>query len=145
TRYEEVPSVLVEAMAAGLPVIASRVGGIPALVADGVNGLLVPPGDPAALAEALARVLSDPATAGRLSAAARSAAAGYTWPALARRVAALYQEVAHCPGTPALGPPGERGRSRVAGRPVGPARSAVPGRSAGPGRPQAPPHHHPGG
>jgi hypothetical protein len=46
TRYEELPSVLIEAMAAGLPVIASRVGGIPALVHHDVNGLLVPPGDP---------------------------------------------------------------------------------------------------
>ena len=46
TRYEELPSVLIEAMAAGLPVIASRVGGIPALVDHDVNGLLVPPGDP---------------------------------------------------------------------------------------------------
>ena len=44
TRYEELPSVLIEGMAAGLPVIASRVGGIPALVEDDVNGLLVPPG-----------------------------------------------------------------------------------------------------
>jgi glycosyltransferase involved in cell wall biosynthesis len=43
TRYEELPSVLIEAMAAGLPVIASRVGGIPALVDHDVNGLLVPP------------------------------------------------------------------------------------------------------
>jgi len=44
TRYEELPSVLIEAMAAGLPVIASRVGGIPALVDHDVNSLLVPPG-----------------------------------------------------------------------------------------------------
>lgn len=93
TRYEEVPSVLVEGMAAGLPVIASRVGGIPALVDHDVNGLLVPPGDPTALASAITRVLAEPGTAARLSAAARHTAGHYTWPALARRVAAVYQQV----------------------------------------------------
>ena len=80
TRYEELPSVLIEAMAAGLPVIASRVGGIPALVDHDVNGLLVPPGDPAALAAAISRVLTKPGTAARLAAAARQTAQRYTWP-----------------------------------------------------------------
>jgi 2-deoxystreptamine N-acetyl-D-glucosaminyltransferase/2-deoxystreptamine glucosyltransferase len=93
TRYEELPSVLIEAMAAGLPVIASRVGGIPALVDHDVNGLLVPPGDPAALAAAISRILAEPGTAARLAAAARQAAPRYTWPALARQVAAAYLEV----------------------------------------------------
>lgn len=93
TRYEELPSVLIEAMAAGLPVIASRVGGIPALVDHDVNGLLVPPGDPAALAAAISRVLAEPGTAARLAAAARQTAQRYTWPALARQVAAVYLQL----------------------------------------------------
>jgi glycosyltransferase involved in cell wall biosynthesis len=93
TRYEELPSVLVEGMAAGLPVVASRVGGIPALVDHDENGLLVPPGDAAALAGAITRVLTEPGTAARLSAAARDTAKRYTWPALARQVAMVYQEV----------------------------------------------------
>jgi len=93
TRYEELPSVLIEAMAAGLPVIASRVGGIPALVDHDVNGLLVPPGDPAALAAAISRVLAEPGTAPRLAAAARQTAQRYTWPALARQVAAVYLQL----------------------------------------------------
>jgi 2-deoxystreptamine N-acetyl-D-glucosaminyltransferase/2-deoxystreptamine glucosyltransferase len=93
TRYEDLPSVLVEGMAAGLPVVASRVGGIPALVEHEVNGLLVPPGDAAALAAAITRMLTEPGTAARLSAAARRTAARYAWPALARRVAMVYQEV----------------------------------------------------
>ena len=93
TRYEELPSVLIEGMAAGLPVIASRVGGIPALVEDDVNGLLVPPGDAAALAAAISRVLAEPGTAARLAAAARQTAQRYTWPALARQVAAAYLQV----------------------------------------------------
>ena len=93
TRYEELPSVLIEGMAAGLPVIASRVGGISTLVEDDVNGLLVPPGDPAALAAAISRVLAEPGTAARLAAAARQTAQRYTWPALARQVAAVYLQV----------------------------------------------------
>ena len=93
TRYEELPSVLIEAMAAGLPVIASRVGGIPALVEDDVNGLLVPPGDAAALAAAISRVLAEPGTAARLAAAGWQTAQRYTWPALGRQVAAVYLEV----------------------------------------------------
>jgi 2-deoxystreptamine N-acetyl-D-glucosaminyltransferase/2-deoxystreptamine glucosyltransferase len=93
TLYEELPSVLVEGMAAGLPVIASRVGGIPTLVDHDVNGLLVPPGDADALAAAIARLLTEPATAARLAAAARRTAEQYTWPALARQVAAVYQQL----------------------------------------------------
>ena len=93
TRYEELPSVLIEGMAAGLPVIASRVGGIPALVDHDVNGLLVPPGDAGALAAAISRVLTEPGTAARLAAAARQTAQRYTWPVLARQVASAYLEV----------------------------------------------------
>jgi glycogen synthase len=97
TRYEELPSVLVEGMAAGLPVVASRVGGIATLVDHDVNGLLVPPGEAAALAAALTRVLTEPGTAARLSAAARRTAARYAWPALAREVAAVYAEALRAP------------------------------------------------
>ena len=51
--------------------IATRVGGTPEAIEDGVNGLLVPPADPVALATAIGRVLADPAMAGRLGRAAR--------------------------------------------------------------------------
>jgi glycosyltransferase involved in cell wall biosynthesis len=63
---EGTPRTLVEARALGCPVVASRVGGIPTSVADGQDGLLVPPRDPQALAEAIARVLDDLALRGRL-------------------------------------------------------------------------------
>ena len=56
---ESFPHVLVEALAVGTPVIATAVGGVPEIVADGVNGLLVPPNDPEALAVAISRLLSD--------------------------------------------------------------------------------------
>ena len=57
---EALSNVLLESMAAGAPVVATRVGGTPEAVQDGVTGLLVPPGDPGALARAIDRLLSNP-------------------------------------------------------------------------------------
>jgi len=68
---EAVSRAALEWMALGRPVIASRVGGLPDLVSDGVTGLLVPPGDSAALAEALASLLADPRKAEALGRAGR--------------------------------------------------------------------------
>jgi colanic acid/amylovoran biosynthesis glycosyltransferase len=70
-RMEGVPVALMEAMASGLPVVASRLSGIPELVEDGVTGLLVAPGDPSALAAAMARVLEDDVLAAKLTRSAR--------------------------------------------------------------------------
>jgi len=69
--YEGMPLVVLEAMEAGVPVVASRVSGIPEVVADGETGWLVPPEDVAALAAALAGALDDPAEAARRGAAGR--------------------------------------------------------------------------
>ncbi|GGL99586.1 glycosyltransferase family 4 protein [Nakamurella endophytica] len=88
--YEEMGSVLVEALQAGVPVVASRVGGVPAVVDDGVTGLLVPPSDPAALAAALDRLLADPDERAAMRAASLARAAGYDWHSLAERVAEVY-------------------------------------------------------
>jgi glycosyltransferase involved in cell wall biosynthesis len=68
------PSAVLEAMASGKPLVATRAGGIPELVEEGVSGLLVPPGNAAALAEALARVIADPAYSQKLGRAARERA-----------------------------------------------------------------------
>ncbi|MGH3133473.1 MAG: glycosyltransferase family 4 protein, partial [Gaiellaceae bacterium] len=71
SRAEGMGRVVVEAACRGRGVVASRVGGIPDLVTDGENGVLVPSGDAAALADAIERVLSDRALAERLGAEAR--------------------------------------------------------------------------
>jgi glycosyltransferase involved in cell wall biosynthesis len=62
---------LLQASAAGVPVVASRVGGIPEAVRDGVSGLLVPPADVAALADAVLALLADPDACRRMGAAGR--------------------------------------------------------------------------
>ncbi len=86
---------LVEAMAAGLPVIAGRVGGVPALIEDEKNGLLVPAGDSLALAAALRRILSDPIWARSLGQnAMQSIGTGYGVPAMVRAIESIYREVA---------------------------------------------------
>jgi glycosyltransferase involved in cell wall biosynthesis len=81
--YEGMPLVVLEAMAAGVPVVASAVSGIPEVVLDGETGWLVPPEDPAALAAALAAVLADPAEARRRGEAGRVRAAEHFRPAVA--------------------------------------------------------------
>ena len=70
-KREGIPNVLKEAMACGLPVVASDISGIPELVSHGVSGLLVPPGDAAALADALQLLAADPSLRARLGRAGR--------------------------------------------------------------------------
>ena len=69
---EGVPVVLMEAMAAQLPVVTTQIAGVPELVRDGVSGRLVPPGDANALHDALAQVLADPEQAAKMGAAGRA-------------------------------------------------------------------------
>jgi glycosyltransferase involved in cell wall biosynthesis len=71
SHREGTPLAVMESMAAGKPIVATRVGGIPDLIEDGVHGLLVPPRDPPALARALARLLGDERLRTRLGASAR--------------------------------------------------------------------------
>lgn len=88
------PFVILEALAAGIPIVATRVGGIPELLEEGKEGLLVPAEDPIALVEAIARVLSDKALSARLSSAARQAAQRYSIDRHAEQLQQFYSEVA---------------------------------------------------
>lgn len=92
--YEPLGIVNLEAMACGTAVVASRVGGIPEVVADGETGLLVPPDDPAALAEALNSLLGYAGRAAAMGAAGRARAImSFGWSAVAEQTAALYREI----------------------------------------------------
>ncbi|HEX9373663.1 MAG TPA: glycosyltransferase, partial [Roseiflexaceae bacterium] len=85
--------VVIEAMASGRPVVGSRIGGIPDLVADGETGLLVPPGNPTALRDALARLLDDPELRERMGQAARWRAAEFRATSVVPRIERVYAEL----------------------------------------------------
>ncbi|GAA3722066.1 glycosyltransferase involved in cell wall biosynthesis [Spinactinospora alkalitolerans] len=93
SRYEELGTVLVEALRAGVPVVAADTGGIPDVIEDGVTGLLVPAEAPEPLARALSGLLGDRDLAARLAAAGRARAARYRWDRLARQVLSLYADL----------------------------------------------------
>jgi glycogen(starch) synthase len=89
--YEERGRVLLEAMAAATPVVASRTGGIPSTVCDGRNGLLVPPRDAAALATAINRVLGDDELAASMGSAGRATASEHGIDGLVAATLATYE------------------------------------------------------
>lgn len=94
SRSEGLGLVLIEAMAAGRPVVATHVGGVPEVVVHGKTGLLVPPEDPNALAEAIRQVLADPDLAGRMGEAGRRRAELlYGADRMAEQTLALYEEL----------------------------------------------------
>ncbi len=99
--------VLLEAMAAGLPVVASDIPGYREVVHDGEEGLLVPPGDATAMADAAGRVLEDPELSERLGAAGRRRARTYDWSVLTPRIEGVYERAAG----------GSTGKSRAPGLP----------------------------
>jgi phosphatidylinositol alpha-mannosyltransferase len=89
--------VLTEAFAAGTPVIASAIAGYSDVVSDGVDGVLVPPGDPQRLAEELQRVHHEPERLKEMGDAARRSAQRYAWPRVADQVTEVYERAIAAP------------------------------------------------
>lgn len=92
---EGLSHVLLEALSVGTPAVATAVGGNPEVLADGVNGLLVPPGDPRALAAAIERLLADPDLAGRIAGAGRARSADFDWERTVAQTEAILARAAH--------------------------------------------------
>ena len=84
---------LMEATSLGLPIVATRVGGVPQVLEHEVNALLVPPNDPSALAEAMARLAGDPDLRDRLGRQAKLRSSMFDVGKASRAVGALYRQV----------------------------------------------------
>ena len=93
SHYESFGMVALEAMACGIPVVASQVGGLAFLVQDGVNGFTVPVDEPQALAECLLKLLQDVPLRRQMGEQAADFALDYSWEKIAARIVKLYQEI----------------------------------------------------
>lgn len=93
TNFDAAPRSVLEAMANGLCVVSTNVGGVPYIIEDGKDGLLVPPGEPTLMADAIRKILTNHNLAERLSANARLKAIQYDWSSVLPRWLDLLQEV----------------------------------------------------
>jgi glycosyltransferase involved in cell wall biosynthesis len=94
SRWEGCPYAVLEAFRVGVPVVATAVGGVPDLIRDGENGVLVPEGDAAALAAAILELLRDPARRRRFAESGRRVVTSLTVEAMADAVGEVYRRAA---------------------------------------------------
>jgi glycosyltransferase involved in cell wall biosynthesis len=94
SHYEGLPTVLLEAMSSGIPVVATNVGGNSEVISSGVNGLLIPPKSPENMAKAISRLLDEQALRERIGRAARKTIEEhYTWDKIAENVTESYEHM----------------------------------------------------
>jgi glycosyltransferase involved in cell wall biosynthesis len=91
SRHEGFPLVLLETWASGVPLVASKVGGLPEAIRHGADGLLAEPGDSGLMAQQIIDVLEKPQLADRLVREARKNLVNFAWPVIAERLAAVYE------------------------------------------------------
>jgi glycosyltransferase involved in cell wall biosynthesis len=119
SAYEGLPYVMLERLFAGLPLVTTPVGGVSVAVADGVDGLITPHDDAAAMARALAKLVDEPALRAAFGAAALERSGKFALGSMVERVLAIYEE---CRGAQRAAARGARsGRGSVAPRPWAPA------------------------
>lgn len=97
TCLDACPTVTLEAMASGRPIVGSRIGGIVDQVVDGETGFLVPPGDVAALRQAMARLMADPELRARMGEAAKRKVVEFQSSAVVNKIEQVYQSLWHQP------------------------------------------------
>jgi glycosyltransferase involved in cell wall biosynthesis len=97
SHQEGLPVALMEATSVGIPIVATRVGGVPGVITDGVDGLLVPPGDPDAVAGALQRLQGDPHLRHSLGKGAKALSANFDVSTASRRIEGIYRRVSPTP------------------------------------------------
>lgn len=88
---DNMPNSLLEALASGVPIVSTNVGGVPFVVKHGTTALLVPPSEPAEMAAAVLQLLENPSEAARLRAAGLQEVRQYTWSAVAQQLASVYR------------------------------------------------------
>jgi glycosyltransferase involved in cell wall biosynthesis len=99
---DNMPASVIEAFASGLPVVATRVGGVPAILEDGVHGLLAPDDDADGVADRILALLADPAAARAMAAAGRESCRNYDWTALRNQWVDVYRSLASRAGLAAV-------------------------------------------